>query len=180
MKSNAAADLPLDQRISDDDILHNVNTFMFAGSDTTSLALTYTLLLLAQHPDTQTRLRAELLTILPSSPLSSLTSEEIASLYEAIASLPFFDNVCKESLRLIPPVHSSLRVATRDDAVPTSYPVRVRQKDGSFAEVNEPVIVPKGSFVHVPVEAFNLDKGFWGDDAWDFVCVVLELWTLPC
>jgi hypothetical protein len=30
------------------------------------------------------------------------------------------------------------------------------------------VTVPKGSFVHVAVEGFNLDKSFWGDDAWQF------------
>ena len=32
------------------------------------------------------------------------------------------------------------------------------------------VRVPKGSFVHVPVEAFNLDKEIWGPSAWEFKC----------
>ena len=53
VKANMASDLPTDQRISDDDILHNINTFLFAGSDTSSLSLTWALLLLAQNSDIQ-------------------------------------------------------------------------------------------------------------------------------
>lgn len=177
-----ATDLPPSQRISDEDILHNINTFMFAGSDTTSLALTWTLLLLAQHPPLQRRLRAELLSIVPPShnsldkqqEASTLTSEEIESLHNTLSGLPYLHNVARESMRLIPPVHSSLRVATKDDDVPVSFPVWEKQGDGSFkAGLNcaGTVRVPKGSFVHVPVEAFNLDKGVWGEDAWKFKCV---------
>jgi cytochrome P450 len=168
VKSNAAADLPPEQRISDEDILHNINTFMFAGSDTTSLALTWTLLLLAQHPAMQTRLRAELLSVAPLSKLSTLTSDELESLNEMVSKLPFLNNICRESLRLIPPVHSSLRVATQDDEIPTSYPVQIRTSTGCVEEKRS-ISIPKGSFVHVPVEGFNLDTGIWGEDAWEFV-----------
>jgi hypothetical protein len=168
VKSNVATDLPVDQRISDADILHNINTFMFAGSDTSSLSLTWTLLLLAQNPTIQDRLRAELLAVSPpsSEDLSHLTEDEIHSLYNAISNLPYLHNVIRESIRLIPPVHSSIRVATKDDEVPVSFPVRGR--DGAIMNHKSTVTVPKGSFVHVAVEGFNLDKSFWGDDAWQF------------
>ena len=170
VKSNTAEDLPPSQRISDADILNNINTFMFAGSDTTSLALTWTLLLLAQHPDAQTRLREELLSVASTFNTQELTDEEIRSLHSMIAGLPFLHNVSRESIRLIPPVHSSLRVATQDDEVPTSYPVKFRNlRDGTVVEdVGKTISVPKGSFVHVPIEAFNLDKEVWGNDAWEF------------
>jgi cytochrome P450 len=138
---------------------------MFAGSDTTSLALTWTLYLLSHHPAIQTRLRAELLSIAPSS-TTSLTPDEIESLYETISNLPYLHNVSRESLRLIPPVHSSLRVATQDDEVPTSYPVHLR--DGTILPAGSTVKVLKGSFVHVPIEGFNLDREVWGEDAWSF------------
>lgn len=141
---------------------------MFAGSDTTSLALTWTLLLLAQHPSIQSRLRDELLSVAPSSE-TQLTEDEIESLHNTLAGLPFLHNVSRESLRLIPPVHSSLRVAMQDDVVPTSYPVHIRQPDGSVVkESGRSIPVPKGTSVHVPVEAFNLDKEIWGEDAWQF------------
>ena len=153
---------PQESRVSDEDILHNVNTFMFAGSDTSSLSVTWTLLLLAQHPDIQTRLREEMLAV-PNAP-SSMTDEEVESMHEVIANLPFLHNVVRESLRLIPPVHSSLRVATRDDVIPTKYPIH--RRDGTTDEAG--IKVEKGSVVHIAIEAFNLDKTVWGEDAWEF------------
>ncbi|KAA1472890.1 cytochrome P450 [Dentipellis sp. KUC8613] len=164
LKSNMSTDISPEQRISDEDILHNINTFMFAGSDTSSLALTWTLLLLAKHPQIQTRLRTELLATRPSIPFSSLSEDEIASLYDTLSALPLLHNVCRESLRLIPPVHSSLRVAVKDDIVPVSAPFKGR--DG---KIRDSIFVPKGTFVHVPVEALSLDREIWGPDAWQFV-----------
>ena len=63
MKSNMSTDIPQDQRLSDDDILNNINTVLFAGSDTSSLAITRTLWLLAKTPVVQDRLREELSTV---------------------------------------------------------------------------------------------------------------------
>ncbi|KAI8996509.1 cytochrome-450 hydroxylase [Trametes punicea] len=167
LKSNIAVDLPPDQRISDEDILHNINTFLFAGSDTSSLTVTWLLYLLARYPEVQDRLRTELLSIAPATSLESLTQDEIASLYGVIAELPFLENVVKETLRLIPPVHSSIRVALQDDVIPTSTPVELRSSGGKVEKVDR-FLMPKGSCVHVPIEAFNLDREVWGPDGWAF------------
>ena len=167
MRSNAAADLPPDQRISDEDILNNINTFMFAGSDTSSLSVTWIFYLLSVYPEVQDRMRTELLTIAPTAPLESLTQDEVASLYAKIAELPYLENVIRETLRLIPPVHSSIRVATKDDVIPTSTPVKLQTKYGDYEEAHS-FVMPKGSCVHVPIEAFNLDREVWGSDGWAF------------
>lgn len=165
MKSNSAMDLLPEQRISDEDIISNINTVMFAGSDTTSLSLTWTLLYLAQYPHIQTRLREELLSAAPPASIpTDPTHEEVHSLYETLSALPYLNNVMRESLRLVPPIHSSIRVATRDDTIPTMYPVR-NARDGTYSNN---VHVQKGTVVHVPIEAFNLDKTVWGEDAWEF------------
>lgn len=166
LKANMAKDLPSDHRISDEDMLNNINTFMFAGSDTSSLTLTWTLLLLAQHPAVQDRLRVELLNIAPISNFSDLTEEEVQSVYAKVSDSPYLDNVIRESIRVIPALHSSIRVATQDDEIPTMYPVH--SHDGKVIEDRRTVSISKGSFVHVAVEGFNLDQEFWGEDAWEF------------
>lgn len=155
-------DVPPESRVSDGELLDSINTFIFAGSDTSSLAMTWTLLLLAKHPATQTRLRAELLSLGISRHVDEMTEEEMQGFFASLAELPFFHNIVRESLRLIPPVHSSMRVATRTDILPLKY--TVRRKDGEATSIE----VPKGTFIHIPVEGFNLDKDVWGDDSWDF------------
>jgi cytochrome P450 len=153
MISNAATDLPPEQRISEEDILHNINTFMFVGSDTTSLAVTWTLVMLARNPSIQDQLRAELCA-LPRP--GNIDDDELIKHYQEIAAAPLLDKVCRETLRLVPAMHSFLRVATQDDVLPDS-------KGG------EGFCIRKGTLVHVPIEAMNLDREIWGQDAWNFV-----------
>jgi cytochrome P450 len=152
MISNAATDLPPEQRISEEEIIHNINTFMFVGSDTTSLAVTWTLLLLAKHPSIQDQLRAELCG-LPRP--GNIDDDAVLTHYQDIAAAPLLDKVCRETLRLVPPVHSFLRVATQDDVLPDS-------KGG------EGFCIRKGTIVHVPIEGMNLDREIWGKNAWNF------------
>lgn len=137
--------------------MDQINTFFFAGSDTTSLALDWTFLLLGERPGMQNRLREEILAAFPD-------QEENQSLdFALIDNLPFLDKVIKESLRLIPPVHSSIRAALKDDIIPTQFPIKLA--DGTETHS---VPIRKGQFVHVAMEGFNLDKSVWGEDAWEF------------
>ena len=168
VKSNLGTDIPPDQRISDEDILNNVNTFMSAGTDTSSLAITWTLWLLAKNPEAQDRLREELSTVHCLDSFGDLSADEIDSLYGSISELPYFDKVIKEVLRLVPPVHSSIRAAGKDDEIPTSQPFKIRKPGGGVGAVTMPIRVTKGTIVHIPIEAFNLDKLTWGQDAWEF------------
>lgn len=58
--------------------------------DTTSNALCVTLLLLAEHPDVQEKLRKEI--------LEASHGEDLD--YDKLVSLPYLDAVCRETLRL--------------------------------------------------------------------------------
>lgn len=147
----------------------NVNTFFFAGSDTTSLALTWIIYLLSAHSKLQDRLRTELKTFLDSHPHIPSISQNFDwdETWSALDELPFLNNVIREALRIIPPVHSSIRVAMRDDDIPTRDAVKMR--DGT---VRNGVKIRKGQFVHIPVECMNTDKGVWGEDAWLFKYVI--------
>jgi len=87
---------------------------------------------------------------------ANLGDEAILAHYQELAVSPLLDKVCRESLRIMPPVHSSLRIATQDDVLPVS-------KGG------EDIHIRKGTLVHVPIEAMNLDREIWGKDGWSFM-----------
>ncbi|KAG8747156.1 hypothetical protein FRC10_002205 [Ceratobasidium sp. 414] len=159
IKSNLSTSIPENQRLPDSDLMDNINTMLFAGSDTTSLALAWTLHLLALHTDIQNALRADLVSLQhlvadPSDP----------ALFSMLDELPQLDNVIRESLRLIPPVHSSLRVAMEDDIIPTADPVRMC--DGTMN--SNGVHIKRGTYVHVALEGMNMLRDVWGEDALEF------------
>jgi cytochrome P450 len=78
-------------------------TFLFAGHETTSLALTYTCYLLAGHPEVQARVHEELASVLDGDPS-----------VEQFSDLTYTGAVIEESMRLFPPVYMVLREPTRE------------------------------------------------------------------
>ncbi|KAL5523770.1 hypothetical protein ACEPAG_7943 [Sanghuangporus baumii] len=165
IKSNFSSETPPSQRLSDEEVLANVNTYFFAGSDTTSLTLTWVLYLLAMHSEVQDRLRAELYTLPKEISRMPMVNEngDWRHLWKDIDELPYLNNVVRETLRLISPLHSSIRVAMKDDEIPTSDAIKMRDRS-----VHHGIKIKKGQFVHIPVESMNLDKTVWGEDAWNF------------
>ena len=70
---------------------------IFAGHDTTSSILSRALHLLSMDQERQTKLREEV----------TAAREERGDLdYDTLMSLPFLDAVCRETLRLFPPLSS--------------------------------------------------------------------------
>jgi cytochrome P450 len=87
--------------MSDREIRDQLITFLFAGHETTSLALTYAFLCLARRPEKRAVLRAELDSVLDGRDPS-------------IADLPrlsYTEKVLKEALRLYPPAYVIFRQA---------------------------------------------------------------------
>ena len=77
-------------------------TFILAGMDTTSNALSRILHLLAQNPSVQDKLRGE---------LNAATAGGTADLdYDGLMNLPYLDAVCRETLRVYAPVIATGRV----------------------------------------------------------------------
>jgi cytochrome P450 len=168
VKSNVATD-PC-KRLSDADILDQLSTFLFAGSDTTALAISYCLHVLSLHPEYQTRLREEIFSLplgsRPPSPCSILdlpANHSLITQADGLDALPFLDGVVREVLRLYPPVHGTIRVATADDLIPVSHPVEMR--DGTTIPAGGHIHIRKGSYVHIPIEGLNLSEAIWGKDA---------------
>ena len=171
-----AADVDPSQRISDLDISNQINTFLFAGSDTTSLGISWCLLLLTQKPEIQTRLRTELDSLASQPEYSSDSRYATSEFFALIDRLPLLDNICRETLRLIPPVHSSIRVALKDDMIPISSQVRFEGKNAEARlarwkkshPAGNGIRIAKGEFVHIAIEGLNLSKDVWGEDAHEF------------
>jgi len=136
-------------RLSDDQLITQISTLLFVGSDTTSTALDWVLHMLSLNPDVQQRLREELLKICPSP--DSISSSAVQA---DIIALPYLEHVIKETLRLIPPAHGMVRVAAEDCVIPTSDSTQV--------------FIRKGQFIHIAIEAFNTRKDAWGEDAFVF------------
>jgi cytochrome P450 len=88
-------------------LLDEVLTLLLAGHETTALALSYALHLLAHHPDAQDSLAAE---------LSDVLGDRLPA-YADLPRLPFTRNVVTETMRLYPPADFLGREAVVDCTV---------------------------------------------------------------
>lgn len=84
-------------KISENDILEEVNAFMFAGHDTTAYALSWVLYLLGIHLDIQTKVLEEIDFIFGDDFDRDISMEDIKE-------MKYLECVIKESLRLFPSV----------------------------------------------------------------------------
>jgi cytochrome P450 len=155
IKSNLSADSS--KRMSDTGLLNQLSTFLFGGSDSTSLGMTWCLHHLSLHPEVQTRLREEILAA-PSPTNYSATSHA-----DVVDALPFLDAVVRETLRVSPPAHGSIRTAVTDDLIPVSHAVHMR--DGTVVPPGGHIPIRKGSYIHIPIEGLNMSEEIWGEDA---------------
>ncbi|KAI0059669.1 cytochrome P450 [Artomyces pyxidatus] len=140
-----------DVRLPDEEIIAQIGTFLFAGSETTSVTLSRILLLLAQNPDVQDRLRDEL--------NEAHTSADGDMTYEVLSELPYLEAVCHETLRVYAPVAFVNRTCAADVAVPLSQPIET--SDGPLSAI----FIPQGTDIIIHTTAINRAKDIWGPDA---------------
>ncbi|KAG6857646.1 hypothetical protein H0H87_010214 [Tephrocybe sp. NHM501043] len=193
IKANLSND-PL-KRLSDQELLDQCSTFLLAGSDSVSLALSWCFHFLSLNPSIQTRLRDEIFSIaatvpslvddedlfMPITPAPSkyfrasatppptyrtVAHQSICDSWDKLEGSPYLDAVVRETLRLCPPVHSTIRVATTDDQIPVSHPVVLQ--DGTVVEKGGSISIRKGSYIHIPIEGLNFSTDIWGSDALEF------------
>lgn len=91
------------QPLSDTELIGHATVLFVAGHETTANALTWTLLLLSQHPQIAADLHDE---------VHSLLGGAVPTV-EQLGQLPLLEWVIKESMRLLPPAVMSVRVPTR-------------------------------------------------------------------
>jgi len=121
-------------------MMDQVLTFLGAGHETTATGLSWTLWLLAKDQESQNRLRLEVGPVFAENPQPG---------YRDLKDLSWLDCVVLESLRVMPPVPLTSRMAEKTDYI-----------DG--------VLVPKGTFLTIPIRVVNTWKVVWGEDAEEF------------
>lgn len=102
--------------------------------------------------------------------------------WEAVENLPYLDAVVCETLRFCPPVHGTIRVATQNKRIPISRPISLFNGSTIASGEIKPVrtdylTIRKGSYVHIPIEGWNLSQEVWGPDALVFKYVFVFLST---
>ncbi|XP_026831300.1 cytochrome P450 4C1-like isoform X2 [Ooceraea biroi] len=121
-------------QMSDSDIREEVDTFMFEGHDTVSMALTFTILLLAEHKDVQDRVRNE---------VNAVMEENGGKLtMTALQNLPYLERCLKETMRLYPSVYLITRKLA-EDVMLQSY------------------LVPAGANVIIDIVHLHQNPDFW-------------------
>lgn len=93
--------------LTDDEVKLTLLPLAFAGHETTAMAMSWALHLLADHPDVQRRLREELRSQVGDRPITG----------DDVPRLPFAAGVLHETLRLYPPIWGFGRSAVRDTAL---------------------------------------------------------------
>ena len=118
--------------MSEERLVYNIIAFLVAGYDTTALALSWTLFLIAQSPEWSKRMQAEVDRVAGDGPIGP----------EHLEDLVVVEQVLKESLRLYP-----------------TAPIIVR--DFFEDVVLGGVDVPAGTIGIFPIYAIHRHRGFW-------------------
>ncbi|GGQ82506.1 cytochrome P450 [Streptomyces flaveolus] len=126
------------ERLSAENVRRQVITFLVAGHETTSGALSFALHYLARHPEVAARARAE---------VDRVWGDTEAPGYEQVAKLRYVRRVLDESLRLWPTAPAFAREALRDTVLDGTYPMR------------------RGAWALVLTGMLHRDPDVWGPDA---------------
>ncbi|PPQ66616.1 hypothetical protein CVT26_009377 [Gymnopilus dilepis] len=178
IRSNLSSDAS--QQMSTEEVLCQISTFLAAGHETTSSALTWCLYALAHDKtgaqdklrqvlrDVDSELKARLTSPSshssypgsPSAPWSDAYREELT---DAISRCTYLDWVVRESLRLHAPVTTTMRVCMRErDEIPLQEGEILIDKNGHRRWT---IPVKKWDIISVPIQAINRSSDLWGDDA---------------
>jgi len=135
----AAYDEETKTKLSDQEVKDNALVIMFAGSETTSWTMSWTIYFLLQYPAVHTKLLAEL--------DEAITSPDT---YYPSVPLPYFDAVLKEVMRVQP--------------ITFSAAYRRLQKDTILGDWQ----VGKGAVILCYNHMIHLNPNVWGADAAEF------------
>ncbi|KAG8750917.1 cytochrome P450-dit2, partial [Ceratobasidium sp. 423] len=153
MKANEAEGS--ESYISRQQMVGHMNTFIFAGHETTSTAVARILDILADRPRVQVKLREEIREYFENNPDDTH--------HDGLLELPYLDAVVRETLRLHGPVPFINRICEEDTILPLLYPVETPS-----GKINS-IPIKKGTRVFMSLSASNRYGRIWGERAHEFV-----------
>ncbi|HEY5848410.1 MAG TPA: cytochrome P450 [Microlunatus sp.] len=130
------------QKLDDDNIIAQCQTFLIAGHETTSGLLSFAISYLLKHPEVVARAQEEVDRVLG-------TDTSILPSYQQVQGLTYITQILNETLRLWPTA-----------AAFTRYPY----EDALVGEY----LLPKGASITALTIMLHRDKQIWGDDAEEF------------
>lgn len=133
----------------------HMNTFIFAGHETTSTAVARILDVLSHRPHVQVKLREEIRQYFEENPVDSH--------YDGLLDLPYLDAVVREALRLYGPVSLLSRVCDEDTTLPLEYPIHTPA--GKITSIP----VKKGTRVLMSITMSNRYGKIWGVRTHEFL-----------
>ncbi|GAA6003065.1 hypothetical protein JCM10207_001969 [Rhodosporidiobolus poonsookiae] len=147
--------------MSDIELRGQLTTFLLAGHETTSTALTWTFHTLSRLPEKQNRLRQEVHAARKKA--QDEGRDELDN--RELDALPYLDAVTREILRLEAPVTATIRTVAKDDVIPLSAPIPSRADPSRTISSVE---IKAGQTIFIPILAVNRNKAIFGPDADDF------------
>ncbi|MFD9324816.1 cytochrome P450 [Streptomyces sp. NPDC060065] len=129
------------ERLAPENIRRQVITFLIAGHETTSGALSFALHYLSRHPDVAARARAE---------VDRVWGDTARPGYDQVAKLRYVRRVLDESLRLWPTAPAFAREARQDTVLGGVHPMR------------------QGAWALVVTAMLHRDPDVWGADPEEF------------
>ncbi|CZT23526.1 uncharacterized protein RCC_09240 [Ramularia collo-cygni] len=126
-----------------------LNCFM-PGRDSVAIMASHVMFRLARHPEAYQKVRQEVL---------AAGFEDESMSYDAVKKLAYTNAVINEAMRLGgPPNGQTGRDVLSDIVLPR----------GGGMNMDQPILIPKGSIVYVQIQALQRDEDTWGPDPHSF------------